>query len=94
MKCVYHATVQSHSENGEKIEENATVLNLSASGVYLMLTYLIQNGQTLSVKIAVPTGSLEWGSSKLTTAGEVVRTEMLTDEVLGVGIAFHHYRFI
>jgi hypothetical protein len=94
MKCAYPAMVHGLSAVGKKFEENATVLNLSASGIYVLLNYIIQKGQELSVKIAFPTGSLEWGSSKLSTNGVVVRTEALSEGVSGVAIIFKHNRFI
>ena len=94
MKCAYPAMVRGLSPDGKKYEENATVLNLSASGVYFLFNRSIQTGQDLSVKIAFPTGSLEWGSSKLNTSGVVVRTEKVSEGVLGVAILLQRYRFI
>jgi hypothetical protein len=94
MKCAYPAMVRGYSLDGKKFEENATVLNLSASGVYVLLNRFIKKGQELSVKIAFPTGSLEWGSSKLATNGVVVRTEALSEGVLGIAIMFQRYRFL
>jgi hypothetical protein len=94
MRCAYPAVVRGLSQMGKKFEETATVLNLSATGAYILLNRLIQNGQDLSVKIAFPTGSLEWGSANLNTNGVVVRTETLTEGVLGVAILLQRYRFI
>jgi hypothetical protein len=94
MKCSYSAMVRGCSLDGKKFEENATVLNLSTSGVYMVLNRYIENGQDLSVKIAFPTGSLKWGSSKLTSIGVVVRTEALSEEILGVAVLFQRYRFV
>jgi hypothetical protein len=94
MQCAYHALVNGHSHNGTKFEENGTVLNLSASGAYLLLNHSIEDGQDLSVRIAFPTGSLEWGSSKLATNGIVVRTENLSEGVIGIAVMFQHYRFL
>ena len=94
MECAYPATVRGYSLDGKKFEENATVLNLSAGGVYMLINRFINKGQDLSVKIAFPTGSLEWGSSKLATNGVVVRTEALSEEVLGIAIKFQRRRFL
>ena len=94
MKCSYSAMVRGCSLDGKKFEENATVLNLSTSGVYMVLNRNLENGQDLLVKIAFPTGSLEWGSSKLASTGVVVRTEPLSEGVLGVAILLQRYRFI
>jgi len=94
MECAYPAIVRGYSLDGMKFEENATVLNLSASGVYVLLNRFIKKGQDLSVKIAFPTSSLELGSSKLATKGVVVRTEALSEGVLGIGIKFQRRRFL
>jgi hypothetical protein len=94
MKCTYPAMIRGCTSDGKKFEENGTVLNLSASGAYVLINHMIEVGQELSVKIALPTGSLEWGSSKLATSGVVVRTEYLSEEVLGIAILFQHYRFL
>jgi hypothetical protein len=94
MKCAYPAMVLWHSQDKKKFEENGTVLNLSASGVYVMLNRKIENEQELSVKIAFPTGSLELGSSKLNTSGVVVRTETISEGVLGIAIQLQRYRFV
>jgi hypothetical protein len=92
IKCAYPALVHGCSIDGKKFEENATAINLSASGVYILVFRYLQNGQDLSVKIAFPTGSLERGTSKLATTGVVVRTEFL-EGFMGVAIRFTQYRF-
>ena len=92
--CAYPAIVHGCSIDGKKLEENATVLNLSVSGIYVKLNCYIQNGQELSVKIAFPTGSLELGTSKLAIKGVVVRGEPYSEGVFGVAIKLIHYRFL
>ena len=94
MECAYPATVRGYSLEGKKFEENATVLNLSASGAYVLLNRFINKGEELSVKIAFPTGSFKWGSSKLATKGVIVRTEALSEGVLGIAVKFQRRRFL
>lgn len=94
IECSYSAIVRGYSGFGKKFEENATVLNLSPVGAYLIVNRKIEIGQDLSVKIAFPTGSLELGSSKLAIVAVVVRTEPFSEGVLGVAIKFQHYRFL
>ena len=94
MKCAYAALVKGSSFDGKNFEENGTVLNLSASGAYVLLNRIIKRGQDLSIKIVLPTGSLELGSSKIATKGTVVRTEGVSEGVLGVALNFQHYRFM
>ena len=52
MECAYDALVKSILPNGRYFEENATVHNLSASGVFLTVNRLIIEGQILFLKIA------------------------------------------
>jgi hypothetical protein len=92
IKCAYPAIVRGCSTDGKKFEENATVLNLSASGIYLLVNRFIQKSQELSVKVAIPTGSLKWGTSQLATTGVVVRADFL-EGTMGVAIQFHNHRF-
>ena len=94
IKCAYPAIVRGRSINGKKFEENATVLNLSSIGAYVLLNRSIEIGQELSVSIAFPTGSLEIGTSKLSTSAIVVRTENYSEGVLAIAIKFQHYRFL
>lgn len=94
IKCAYQAIVRGCIINGKKFEENATVLNLSAGGAYVLINLFIQMGRDLSIKIAFPTGSLKWGTSKLATVGVVVRIDAISEGVLGIAIKFQHYRFL
>jgi hypothetical protein len=93
IKCAYPAVVRGCAANGKKFEENATVINLSASGIYMLINRYVDKGQELSVKIAFPTGSLKWGTSNLATTGVVVRIDFL-ENVIGVAIKFQHYKFL
>ena len=92
--CEYSAIVRGSSPDGKKFEEIVTVLNLCATGAYLLINRNIETGQKLSVKIAFPTGSLDFGSSKLATKAVVTRTETYSEGVLGIAIKFLHYRFL
>ena len=94
INCAFPAIVHGSTQNGKKFEESATVENLSSGGAYLLLNRSIELGQELSVRIALPTGSLERGTSKLATTAVVVRIETYSTGVLGVAIKFQHYRFL
>jgi hypothetical protein len=94
INCSYPAIIRGYCASGKKFEESGTILNLGPGGAYLTVNRTIDIGQDLSVRIAFPTGSLEWGSTKLATAAVVVRTEPVSEGVLGVAIKFQHYRFV
>ena len=78
---------------GKKYEETARVINLSSSGIFVLIGRLIQPGEEVSVRITLPTGSLTWGTSKLATIGNVVRSELQSDEAVGIAIKFQAYKF-
>jgi hypothetical protein len=92
--CNYAAIVEGRDENGKKFEENARVISLSTSGIYMLLNRSIYTGEELSVRIALPTGSLKLGTSKLATTGIVIRGEPQSTGVFGIAVKFNHYRFL
>lgn len=95
INCKYSAIVQGNSQNGEEFEEIARVKNLSTGGAYLLINRKVEVGQRLSLRIVLPTGSLEFGSSRLSiNAANVLRTELVAKDVLGVAINFQNYRFL
>ena len=94
IQCRYSAIVRGSSGDGRKFEEFVTVLNLCACGAYLLINRNVEVGQNLSVRIAIPTGSLDFGSSKLATTAVAVRTEFFSEGVLGIAIKFQKFRFL
>ncbi len=91
--CNFAAIVKGRDERGREFEENARVINLSASGIYMLLNRSLEDGQQLNVRIALPTGSLKMGTSRLVTEGLVIRGESLSMGVMGIAVKFNHYRF-
>jgi hypothetical protein len=92
INCDYPALMKGRDALGQIFAENARAINLSASGVYLVTQRSIQNNTEVHVKIALPTGSLEWGTSNLGTSGNVVRNEVQSDGAVGIAIKFHGYK--
>ena len=94
MKCNYAAVVKGHDTSGKKFMQEGRVVNLSRSGIYVLLTQAIPDCHEISIKIALPTGFLDFGSSKLATTGTVVRRETGADGVFGVAIKFQNVRYL
>jgi hypothetical protein len=94
INCNYPAIVKGRDTLGKKFAEKGRVISLSSSGIFMVTNRSIQNNAEVHVKIAFPTGSLEWGTFKLATVGVVVRTDFLSERVIGVAIKFQHYRFL
>jgi hypothetical protein len=92
--CNFAAIVRGREENGREFEENANVMNMSAGGAYLILNREIQVGDELAVRIALPTGSLKTGTSKLATKGIVLRGEEINYVSYGIAVKFTSYRFL
>jgi hypothetical protein len=93
IQCNYPAMVKGRDAFGKNFSEQGKVVNLSSSGILLLVPRSIENNTEVNVKIAFPTGSLEWGSSNLATKGVVVRNEIHTEEMVGIAVRFHGYRF-
>jgi hypothetical protein len=91
--CDYAGIVRGRFSDGKKFEEIVKVLNLSAGGAYFTINRNVEVGQILTVKISFPTGSLDYGSSTITTRAIVIRTELYAEGVMGVGIQFLNFRF-
>jgi hypothetical protein len=92
--CNFAAIVRGRDEYGREYEENASVINMSAGGAYLKLKREITVGEELAVRIALPTGSLKTGTSKLSTRSVVLRGEEIDYTAYGIAIKFTSYRFL
>lgn len=92
--CDYPAVVKGYDSQGQKFAEKARVINLSTCGIFVVTKRSIQNETEVYVKIALPTGSLEWGTSKLLTSGIVIRNEFQSDGSVGLAIKFQRYKFL
>lgn len=90
--CEYSAIVRGSGVDGKKFEEIVTVQNLSASGAYFCINRKLEMGQMITIKIAFPTGSLHYGSSKVTIKAVVIRVDGVSDEILGIAIQFQNCR--
>jgi len=92
--CDYPALVHGRDPQGKKFEENGRVINLSTGGIYILVQRSIPPGEILHVRIALPTGSLRWGTSSLSANGTVVRLEPQSDGVSGLAIKFDGYKYL
>jgi hypothetical protein len=91
--CDYPAIIRGHEKDGRNYEESGRVINLSASGIFVLLSRSVQNGSLVSIKIALPTGNLDWGTSRLAISGVVLRGKSYPDCLYGIAIKILHYRF-
>ena len=95
ISCDYPATVMGYDNQGEKYIDNATLANLSASGLFMWANRYIENGSKLTVTVRLCNAFLrEEETPQLATNGIVVRTEPQADGMCGVAIKFNNYRFL
>jgi hypothetical protein len=82
-------------DQGQKYTDNATLANLSASGLYMLANRYIENGTKLSVTVRLCNALLsDEETPQLATNGIVVRTEPQANGSCGIAIKFNHYRFL
>ncbi len=94
INCDYPAMIKGTDMQGEKFAEQARVINLSKSGILAVCKRPIRSGTEIYVKIALPTGSLEWGVAKLATSGIVTRNDFFSDGSVAIAIKFQAYKFL
>jgi hypothetical protein len=94
IECNYAAMIQGQDGSGKKFKEKGRVVNISRSGIFLITNQAIPECYEVSIQIALPTGVLEYGSSKLAMTGTVVWRELCLDGNFGVAIKFQNFRFL
>jgi hypothetical protein len=94
MMCDYRVLLQGRDGNGKKFKEEGRAVNMSRSGILVLLNRGIPECHNISLWVVLPTGILEFGSSKLATVGTVVRSEPVEDGAFGIAIKFKNYRLL
>ncbi len=92
--CNYPARLTGLDENRKKIEEDGRAVNLSRSGIFILLNREIPTGSPLLIRVALPTGFLNLGTSKLALHGTVVRGSAVSESTYGIGVKIDEYRFV
>jgi len=92
--CDYPAMIKDEETQGKYFSQQGRVQNLSAGGIFVVTSQSLPDNAQVRVKIALPTGSLVWGSSALATRGVVVRSEAQSDGSIGIAIQFQKYKFV
>jgi hypothetical protein len=94
IKCDYLAVVEDPKGNGTKYQDQGKLVNLSASGLFMLVNREIEMGQTFFVTIHLVNSLNNTDAPRLATNGIVVRTEPRTADSCGIAIKFQNYRFL
>jgi hypothetical protein len=93
INCDCPAIIQSYAADGKKIVEEGRMVNLSRNGMYIILYREFPVGMEIIVRVAIPTGNLSRGTTKLFVHGFVVRGEFRSETIFGIGVKFRRFRF-
>ena len=94
IKCDYLAAVEGQNGNGTKYQDHGKLVNLSASGLFMLVNRDIEKGQTFFVTIHLVNSLNNTDAPRLATNGIVIRTEPQKTGICGIAIKFHNYRFL
>ena len=93
IECDYLAFVEGSNGGSNKYHDQAKLVNLSASGLFMLVNREAVNGSKVSVTIHLANSSSTPDAPKLVMNGIVVRTEPRTDGMCGMAVKFQNYRF-
>ena len=95
LECSYAATVRGKDARGRAFEYSAVLDNLSACGLALRLRRKVAKGEQIFVVVHFPPASFAKSAAQgIAMHGVVQRLEPHLDGSYGLGIEFHHYRFV
>lgn len=92
--CNYPLVVEGTNGNGKRFQNQAQLVNLSASGLYMAVNRNIVVGTKVTVTIHLVDTTDCPDAPKLAANGIVVRSEAHGSGGFGIAIKFHNYRFI
>lgn len=94
IECDYLAVVEGMNGNGYRFQANAQLVNLSATGLFMLVHRDLTYGSRITVTIHLTDPSLNPDAPRLATNGIVVRTEPGLAGACGIAIKFQNYRFL
>jgi hypothetical protein len=94
INCDCAAIVEGIDVDGIKYNDEGRLINLSASGLLMLVNRDIESGTKLSITVLFSNSQIDIGAPKLATNGIVVRKEPQTNGTCGVAVKFHNYRFL
>lgn len=93
---LYPAIVRStEAASGQRYTTGAILINLSASGAYLLLGREVEKEAKIFVVVRLAGPLSGWGPApRLALAGRVLRTERIRRTLWGVGMRIQRHRFL
>lgn len=96
--CDYPAVIRIHVTSGGVIEANATLANMSASGMYLRSRRFISKGDHVFILVRLskttPKNAHLPAIANIAAKGQVVRVEPKPDGGFGIAVQLERHRFI
>lgn len=95
MDCAYPVVLRYRQRDGNLVESQATITNISASGMYLRTQHYVPRGQTLFIMARLSSQPSEKASApNMAATVEVVRVEPKPDGSYGVAVRMQRHRFV
>lgn len=94
INCDYPAIVEGYDVDGSIYNDQAKLVNLSASGLFMLLNRDLVAGSKLSVTVHLCSSLVDANTPKIATNGIVVRSEHQSNGTHGIAVKFYHYRFL
>jgi hypothetical protein len=95
LDCNYPAQVRFHGPGGDRIEKEATISNLSATGLYLHLDQCLEPGDGLFIMARVLEEPANmYRAFSIASQGIVVRSESQGDGRFGVAVKINQRRIL
>ncbi len=98
MDCDYPALIRLHETQGEVVEVNATLANISASGMYLRSKHFFSKGNQVFILVrlskSTPKNTDLSAVANIAAKGQVVRVEPKPDGGYGIAVQLVRHRFI
>lgn len=90
----YPIRVRGTNTAGYAFDEESSLSNLSAGGLYLMMTHRVDVGTPLFALMRLSTSSFANAAPCVAARGTVLRVDRCPGDTYGIAMKFSHHRFL
>lgn len=94
MECSFQATVYGYAEDGQRFAESATLMNVSAAGLYMRMNRVVETGEILHIRFSFSNETGDIQAPCVSVVGTVLRSELLPDGACGLAVKFNRRRLL